>query len=1203
MKKPDKPDNEKKRLDVLCALDLLDTPAEERFDRLTRIALRHFEVSIALVSLVDTKRQWFKSRQGLDASETSRDISFCGHAILADDIFYIPETLDDPRFADNPLVTGAPFIRFYAGAPLHARSGERVGTLCMIDNKPRHFSAEQLTVLRDLADGVEAELDRTRLLEASSEASRLAMVAEHTDNAVIITDANGLTEWVNKGFERISGYLLEEVLGKKPGEVLQGRDTDPATVALISEQIRGGEAFSAEILNYHKNGTPYWLSLYIQSVLDEAGSSHFIAIESDITERKQSEHRMLTQNHLLDAISSVQSRFIQHEDTRQSFDEMLTDLLGLSASEYGFIGEVKYNEKGGPYLKTYALTNIAWNDDMQRFYDENAPGGMEFTNLETLFGAVMKTGKPVIANDPANDPRSGGLPKGHPALKAFLGLPVYQGSRMIGMVGLANRSEGYDQELVEYLAPFIGTIGTLIEAMQNEQRRKLVSDELGRFKHILDKTQDMVFMFDGETLQFNYLNDAAIKSMGYSEEELHQMYLYDIKPELPEKKFKKLIEPLISGQTTVMNYETIHRRKDGSDFPVATTLQLIQEDDGSSGFVAIVRDITERKAHENRLLDAEHRMRAVIETVVDGIVTIDSRGMVCSFNPAAEDIFGYSANEVIGRNVNLLMPNPYRTEHDTYLSNYLTSGERKIIGIGREVTGLRKDGATFPMELAVSEMEVSGERMFTGIVRDITERKRLDRMKSEFISTVSHELRTPLTSIRGALSLVLSKAAKELSGKPLRMLEVAERNSERLTLLINDILDLEKIESGRMEFEFGEVNLVSVARQAVLDNEGYAQKHHVRLALGYMPEQAIIYGDDNRLLQVFANLISNAVKYSPENGIVEISVLPRGHSFRVEVRDHGSGIPEAFRNQIFQRFAQADSSNTREKGGTGLGLSITKAIVERHEGQIDFESEPGKGTAFYFDLQASKKTGSEGKAVTSGIHVLICEDKTDVAMILSEMLSSAGISSDTASTAEAARSMLGKNNYRLLLLDLTLPDIDGLQFLQELRADPDTVELPVIVVSGRAEEGRIAFKGDAMTVVDWLQKPIDQGRLERALHDALNRGARPHILHVEDDPDIVQISQVLLEDMADLSHVPSLKAARQRLAKDKYDLVILDLGLADGSGIELLDELKGRCPVVIFSAQNPDRDITKQVQAALTKSTTSNEQLLTTIKNVLNGSL
>ncbi|WP_386021892.1 CHASE domain-containing protein [Thiorhodococcus fuscus] len=365
---------------------------------------------------------------------------------------------------------------------------------------------------------------------------------------------------------------------------------------------------------------------------------------------------------------------------------------------------------------------------------------------------------------------------------------------------------------------------------------------------------------------------------------------------------------------------------------------------------AVFTDITARKQAELALKDQSRHTQAILDNVIDAIITAGAGGIIASFNLAAERIFGYAAAEVVGKNLSMLMPEPYHTAHDRYMSHHLRTGERKVIGSARELTGRRKDGDTFPMELAVSRIERDGQPFFIGMVRDITERKQLERMKSELISTVSHELRTPVTSIRGALGLVIGRYAEALPEKGRNLLQMAERNSARLTLLINDILDLEKLTSGRMNFDLHSSDLVSIARQALEANEGYARQHQMTLSGSFELTRAPVLADDNRLLQVFANLISNAVKYSPPGGEVKIGLRRQGDGFRVSVQDQGPGIPEDFKGRIFERFAQADSSDTREKGGTGLGLSITKVIIERHNGRVDYASPTGGGTIFYFDL-------------------------------------------------------------------------------------------------------------------------------------------------------------------------------------------------------------------------------------------------------------
>jgi len=237
-----------------------------------------------------------------------------------------------------------------------------------------------------------------------------------------------------------------------------------------------------------------------------------------------------------------------------------------------------------------------------------------------------------------------------------------------------------------------------------------------------------------------------------------------------------------------------------------------------------------------------------------------------------------------------------------------------------------------------------------GIFRDITERKNVDRLKDEFISIVSHELRTPLTSIHGSLSLMSKGIAGEIPPQIKKLVDIAMRNSKRLGKLVNDLLDFQKIESGKMEFQFETIPLKDLLEQSIEDNKGFADQFKVEFILEDVLPEARINADRDRLLQVMTNLLSNAAKFSPPEGRVEISVCRHNGGFRVSVRDHGPGIPEQFREQIFNKFVQADSSNSRQRGGTGLGLSIAKSIVEKLGGEIGFESEIDMGTTFYFDL-------------------------------------------------------------------------------------------------------------------------------------------------------------------------------------------------------------------------------------------------------------
>lgn len=422
--------------------------------------------------------------------------------------------------------------------------------------------------------------------------------------------------------------------------------------------------------------------------------------------------------------------------------------------------------------------------------------------------------------------------------------------------------------------------------------------------------------------------------------------------------FRVFVEKL--GQQGSEKREWTYVRKDGSRFPVSLVATAMRATDGEIiGYLGIAEDISERKEAEAALQGSATHTQTILDNALDGIITIDARGTVASFNRAAEHIFGYEGSEVIGRNIKMLMPEPYHSQHDGYLHNYRTTGIARIIGIGREVMGRRKDGSTFPMDLAVSEVQHLGNSLFIGMVRDITERKRMEQMKSEFVSTVSHELRTPLTSIAGALGLLKGGAMGELPGPATQLLEIALDNSQRLTYLINDLLDMEKIAAGKLHFDMQTQALMPLVMQSLETNKAYADQYGVGFQLVEAEEGLMVCVDSQRLIQVLSNFLSNAAKFSPEGSKAEVSVRTMGDVVRVSVKDRGQGIPSGFHGRIFQKFSQADASDTRQKGGTGLGLAISRELAERMGGHVDFNSVEGEGATFYIELPIMKADQAE----------------------------------------------------------------------------------------------------------------------------------------------------------------------------------------------------------------------------------------------------
>ncbi|TYT74411.1 PAS domain S-box protein [Desulfobotulus mexicanus] len=374
----------------------------------------------------------------------------------------------------------------------------------------------------------------------------------------------------------------------------------------------------------------------------------------------------------------------------------------------------------------------------------------------------------------------------------------------------------------------------------------------------------------------------------------------------------------------------------------------------------LAREVRERKEAETVQKQNSRHLQAILDNVLDGIITIDPVGTVASFNHAASRIFGYESFEVVGKNIRMLMPEPYHSEHDGYLARYRETGIPRVIGIGREVSGRRKNGDVFPLELAVSRLERENHTLFIGIVRDITERKRVENMKDAFVSTVSHELRTPLTSIRGGLGLVTGGALGPVSEKIQHLLMIAYRNTDRLTIIINDLLDMEKLIAGEMHFNMKKQPLLPLVLRSMEENQAYADNYGVDFVLDFQVDEGLlVLADTLRFQQVLANLLSNAAKFSPAESSVKVGVSVEGARVRIYVQDEGPGISEDFKDRVFEKFSQADGTDQRQKGGTGLGLAISREIMSHMGGEIGFLSEEGKGATFYFYLPVAKESGED----------------------------------------------------------------------------------------------------------------------------------------------------------------------------------------------------------------------------------------------------
>jgi PAS domain S-box-containing protein len=350
----------------------------------------------------------------------------------------------------------------------------------------------------------------------------------------------------------------------------------------------------------------------------------------------------------------------------------------------------------------------------------------------------------------------------------------------------------------------------------------------------------------------------------------------------------------------------------------------------------------------------EEQTRHLVEHMLEGLIVVNAETVIESVNPAAARMFGYEPAELVGQPLALLVPLSAPGD----VKAYLRDGRRQAMGRLTVWEGRRKSGEVFAFELLLFAYETADGRRFAGHVRDLSERRRLERMKEEFVATVSHELRTPLTSIRGSLGLLASGSMGELPPDARELAVIAERNVVRLMGLVNDIVDLERLEHRRLDLQPGPVDAATLVSQALDAVRGMAFQHGVPMHADV--PSLIVHGDDRRLVQVLVNFLSNAVKFSPSGGEVRVSCVAVGSQVELQVTDGGRGIPAAFQQAIFERFQQVEASDSRSKGGSGLGLAIARGIIEQHGGTIGVRSEPGAGSTFWFRVPAA--AGLERKA-------------------------------------------------------------------------------------------------------------------------------------------------------------------------------------------------------------------------------------------------
>jgi signal transduction histidine kinase/DNA-binding response OmpR family regulator len=476
------------------------------------------------------------------------------------------------------------------------------------------------------------------------------------------------------------------------------------------------------------------------------------------------------------------------------------------------------------------------------------------------------------------------------------------------------------------------------------------------------------------------------------------------------------------------------------------------------------------------------------------------------------------------------------------------------------------------------------------IFRDITKEVEVDRAKTDFVSTVSHELRTPMTSIKGYADLMLLGAAGAMNDDQRRFLGIIKANADRLSVLVNDLLDISRIEGGRVELDIKPLRLESLVDQVANSLRGKIEEKGLSLSLAIEPDLPLVLGDRDRVIQILTNLVSNAYQYTKPGGSITVTVRRTSSMVQTDVTDTGIGIAPEDQAKVFERFFRSDDPDVQEFSGTGLGLAIVKTLVEMLHGKIWLESQVGRGTTFSVMLQAAEEETPVQVALPAAPHiisfarkdgqprrVLVVEDDQNIAQLLSHHLSEGGYTVATVGDAEAALEAARRERPDLITLDICLPGKDGFEFLQMLKSDEAMADIPVVIVSVLSDKKQ----GLRLGAVDYMAKPIDETLLLETVRRILLGVGK--VLVVDDDRDTLDLlRQALAGQGFDVRTTASGRRAMQLVREEKPDLILLDLKLPGGmDGYQVLQQLKqaedtANIPVIVITGSLTAEDIKHQ---------------------------
>ncbi|MDX2037945.1 MAG: PAS domain S-box protein [Isosphaeraceae bacterium] len=1057
--------NARRRLESLRETQLMDSPREECFDRLTRLVSQFLRTPVALVSLVDDRRQFFKSCVGLprewdERRETPLSHSFCRHVVNSKRPLVIDDARESPLVRDNLAIRDLGVIA-YIGAPILAPSGEVLGSFCAVDTVPRRWSEADLQVITDLVESVNTviayRVEAREKAEAEHEASRFRSLVEQSVDFIAMMDLEGTIRYLNP-----AGRLLVGMGDALPLNGLKLADcfSHPSSSLIEREAIArtrsdgrwNGAGRLREVPGHGRLDVE--ANLFLMSDRTTGAPEGLAAILCEVSSALRAERRQVELASLV---------------------ENSHDLVGLLDS----VGRFTFLNRAGR-----AMLGVRHDSELEIGWDAIDPTAGPEHFLEQIVPVVRERGR-----------------------------LEYELSRTSGRTGEALHLR-IDLFLVpDPLDEHESLFGVAIKDVSDaKESRVQLEHERARSLAILESALDCVVTMNHEGCIVEF-NPSAERTFGYSREQALGRPLADllVPPELREAHRAGLRHYLATGHGPALGRRLVLDgcRSDGSRIPLEIAITAVPLE-GPPLFTAFLRDITERIEKEKLLQESEARFRGSFDNAPIGMALRSVEGRWTRVNRAIIEILGFSESELLNGDPQGFAFAADRPD-DRSLTQRCLAGEISGYKLERRYRHKHDHEVWISSSVSLVRDERGDPLFFIDQMQDVTERKRIEealrqakdaaeaasRSKSEFLANMSHEVRTPIAAILGNAEILLDPEIDDRQRE--QGLRAIRKNGGHLLQIISDILDLSKIEAGKLELESIDYSPWQIVQEVHTALALKAEEHGIRFEVssaGPLPDRVRI--DPTRFRQVLVNLVSNAVKFTPAGKTVRVKMrfTPTGSRWGpelvVDVIDEGIGMSSEQISRLFRPFQQGDSSMSRRYGGTGLGLTISKRLVEALEGSIEVESDLGVGSRFTVRIPARSATFAEDRGAASrGRHhersdpsttepahlqgrILLAEDSPDNRRVLLYYLKKAGLVPEIAENGVIAVEKALGGDFDLILMDMQMPECDGYEAASRLRRSG--FDRPIIALTAHAlssDRDRCIAAGCS----DYLAKPVKSSDL------------------------------------------------------------------------------------------------------------------------------